>query len=129
MDCVILNTLLNGHNLSPVDRLGLLLTWNRDDMAKEIFEKGHDWPEGSLNQAMMYALISDRVEFVQLLLNNGMAMDKFLTYSRLEELYNTVSFENFHEIHENFFIVRTILTFALGSRAVEYIAVYFTRCR
>uniref|UniRef100_A0A915J5D5 TRPM SLOG domain-containing protein n=1 Tax=Romanomermis culicivorax TaxID=13658 RepID=A0A915J5D5_ROMCU len=90
LDCVILNTLLTGYKLSPVDKLGLLLTWNRDDMAREIFERGnHDWPENSLYQAMMYALVSDRVEFVQLLLNNGIAMDKFLTISRLEELYNT----------------------------------------
>lgn len=43
---------------------------------------------------MMEALINDRVDFVRLLLENGVSMGNFLTIGRLEELYNTVS-ENF----------------------------------
>ncbi len=43
---------------------------------------------GSLESAMMEALINDRVEFVKLLLENGVQMSKFLTIERLEELYN-----------------------------------------
>lgn len=50
-----------------------------------------DWPKAALNNAMMEALINDRVDFVRLLLENGVSMNKFLTVSRLEELYNTVS--------------------------------------
>jgi len=38
----------------------------------------------------MDALINDRVEFVKLLLENGVNMQKWLTIDRLEELYNTV---------------------------------------
>lgn len=91
LDIAILNALLKDHNLSPVDQLSLLLTWNREDLAREIFEKGHDWPEGSLDQAMTFALMYDRVGFVKLLLENGIAMDKFLTINRLEDLYNTVN--------------------------------------
>jgi len=48
------------------------------------------WQEGALDQAMMDALVSDRVEFVKLLLENGVNMQKWLTIDRLEELYNTV---------------------------------------
>lgn len=40
---------------------------------------------------MMQALEHDRIDFVKLLLENGISMKKFLTISRLEELYNTVS--------------------------------------
>lgn len=40
---------------------------------------------------MMDALINDRVDFVKLLLENGVSMHTFLTIPRLEELYNTVS--------------------------------------
>ena len=47
--------------------------------------------EGALDQAMMDALVNDRVEFVKLLLENGVNMQKWLTIERLEELYNTVS--------------------------------------
>ena len=47
--------------------------------------------EGALDQAMMDALVNDRVDFVKLLLENGVSMQKWLTISRLEELYNIVS--------------------------------------
>jgi len=39
---------------------------------------------------MMDALVGDRVEFVKLLLENGVNMQKWLTVDRLEELYNAV---------------------------------------
>lgn len=47
--------------------------------------------EGALEVAMMDALINDRVDFVKLLLENGVSMHTFLTIPRLEELYNSVS--------------------------------------
>uniref|UniRef100_A0A8B9TSG5 Transient receptor potential cation channel subfamily M member 7 n=1 Tax=Anas platyrhynchos TaxID=8839 RepID=A0A8B9TSG5_ANAPL len=46
-------------------------------------------PVGSLEQAMLDALVMDRVAFVKLLIENGVSMHKFLTIPRLEELYNT----------------------------------------
>ena len=45
----------------------------------------------ALEDAMMDALVNNRVEFVNLLLENGVSMNKFLTSTRLEELYKTVS--------------------------------------
>ena len=41
--------------------------------------------------AMMDALINNRVEFVKLLLEKGISMGKFLTTTRLVELYKAVS--------------------------------------
>jgi len=46
--------------------------------------------EGTLDQAMLDALVNDRVEFVKLLLENGVNMHKWLTIERLEDLYNAV---------------------------------------
>ncbi|XP_029283252.1 transient receptor potential cation channel subfamily M member 1-like [Cottoperca gobio] len=43
----------------------------------------------SLEQAMMDALVLDRVNFVKLLIENGVNIHHFLTIPRLEELYNT----------------------------------------
>lgn len=40
---------------------------------------------------MMDALVLDRVDFVKLLIENGVNIHHFLTIPRLEELYNTVS--------------------------------------
>lgn len=45
---------------------------------------------GSLEQALLDALVMDRVSFVKLFIDNGMTMSRFLTVERLEELYNTV---------------------------------------
>lgn len=44
----------------------------------------------SLEQAMLDALVMDRVDFVKLLIENGVSMHRFLTINRLEELYNIV---------------------------------------
>lgn len=60
--------------------------------------RGHSWTllsgfiqVNALEQAMLDALVLDRVDFVKLLIENGVNMQHFLTIPRLEELYNTVS--------------------------------------
>uniref|UniRef100_A0A4W6CR75 Transient receptor potential cation channel, subfamily M, member 1a n=1 Tax=Lates calcarifer TaxID=8187 RepID=A0A4W6CR75_LATCA len=86
----ILTALLKGTNASASDQLSLALAWNRVDIAhSQIFVYGHHWPVNSLEQAMMDALVLDRVDFVKLLIENGVNIHHFLTIPRLEELYNT----------------------------------------
>uniref|UniRef100_A0A8D0G0K7 Transient receptor potential cation channel subfamily M member 1 n=1 Tax=Strix occidentalis caurina TaxID=311401 RepID=A0A8D0G0K7_STROC len=86
----ILTALLKGTNVSAPDQLSLALAWNRVDIARsQIFVFGHHWPVNSLEQAMLDALVLDRVDFVKLLIENGVNMQHFLTIPRLEELYNT----------------------------------------
>ncbi|XP_059081116.1 transient receptor potential cation channel trpm-like isoform X3 [Tigriopus californicus] len=90
LDQVIMTALFKARHLSPVEQLSLALTWNRCDVArKEIFVYGQEWPTGSLDQAMLEALENDRVDFVRLLLENGVNMNKFLTIVNLETLYNS----------------------------------------
>ncbi|XP_014259871.1 transient receptor potential cation channel trpm [Cimex lectularius] len=89
-DQTILTALFKSQHLSPSEQLSLALTWNRVDIAQsEIFIYGQEWPAGALDEAMMQALEHDRIDFVKLLLENGVSMRKFLTIPRLEELYNT----------------------------------------
>uniref|UniRef100_A0A8C4TLA7 non-specific serine/threonine protein kinase n=1 Tax=Erpetoichthys calabaricus TaxID=27687 RepID=A0A8C4TLA7_ERPCA len=90
IDVAILRALLKGTNASAFDQLVLTLAWDRVDIAKNhVFVYGQQWLVGSLEQAMLDALVMDRVEFVKLLIENGVSMHKFLTIPRLEELYNT----------------------------------------
>ncbi|KAM4876668.1 transient receptor potential cation channel subfamily M member 3 isoform 4-T4 [Thomomys bottae] len=90
IDLAILTALLKGANASAPDQLSLALAWDRVDIARsQIFIYGQQWPVGSLEQAMLDALVLDRVDFVKLLIENGVSMHRFLTISRLEELYNT----------------------------------------
>ncbi|XP_077863672.1 transient receptor potential cation channel subfamily M member 3 [Saccoglossus kowalevskii] len=91
IDLSILTALLKSQNASPLDQLSLSLAWDREDIAKkQVFVYGVEWPEGALEQVMMDALTYDRVEFVKLLMDNGVNIQKFLTFSRLEDLYNIV---------------------------------------
>ncbi|NXC20276.1 TRPM6 protein, partial [Corythaeola cristata] len=90
IDLAILTALLKGTNMSASDQLDLALAWNRLDIAKRhILVYGQHWKVGVLEQAMLDALVMDRVDFVKLLIEHGVNMHRFLTISRLEELYNT----------------------------------------
>ncbi|XP_039270713.2 transient receptor potential cation channel subfamily M member 1-like isoform X2 [Styela clava] len=89
IDNAILTASLRARRTSAPDMLSLALTWNRIDIAtSQIFVYGQHWPVLSLEHAMMDALIQDRMDFVKLLMENGVSMHKFLTIPRLEELYN-----------------------------------------
>ncbi|XP_062328015.1 transient receptor potential cation channel subfamily M member 7 isoform X3 [Osmerus eperlanus] len=90
IDVAILKALLKGTDASAFDQLVLTLAWDRVDIAKDhVFVYGQQLLVGSLEQAMLDALVMDRVEFVKLLIENGVSMHRFLTITRLEELYNT----------------------------------------
>ncbi|KAK9974883.1 hypothetical protein ABG768_022950 [Culter alburnus] len=100
IDLAILTALLKGANASAPDQLSLALAWNRVDIARsQIFIYGQQWPVGSLEQSMLDALVLDRVDFVKLLIENGVSMHRFLTLSRLEELYNTQEYPGFSWIY------------------------------
>ena len=58
---------------------------------KKNYILGQVWPPGALEHAMFEALDNDRVDFVRLLLEQGVNMNKFINVSRLEDLYNSVS--------------------------------------
>ncbi|XP_009998099.1 PREDICTED: transient receptor potential cation channel subfamily M member 6 [Chaetura pelagica] len=89
IDLAILTALLKGTNMSASDQLDLALAWNRLDIAKKhVLVYGQHWKVGALEQAMLDALVMDRVDFVKLLIEHGVNMHHFLTISRLEELYN-----------------------------------------
>ncbi|KAM6965339.1 transient receptor potential cation channel subfamily M member 6 [Aplochiton taeniatus] len=90
-DSAILTATLKGTKTTPAGQLSMALAWDRADMAKEhILVYGQHWQVGSLEQAMLDALVMDRVGFVKLLIDNGMTMNHFLTVGCLEELYNTL---------------------------------------
>ncbi|XP_023377711.1 transient receptor potential cation channel subfamily M member 6 isoform X1 [Pteropus vampyrus] len=90
LDLAILTALLKGTNLSASKQLNLAMAWDRMDIAKKhVLIHGQHWKPGSLEQAMLDALVMDRVDFVKLLIEYGVNLHRFLTIPRLEELYNT----------------------------------------
>ncbi|CAH8524052.1 unnamed protein product [Heterobilharzia americana] len=70
-------------------QLELAFTWERSDIAHEkILRQGEQIKLETLEHFMLKALKSDKLEFVKILLRNGVSMKKFLTVDRLRELYN-----------------------------------------
>ncbi|KAI7814824.1 putative transient receptor potential cation channel subfamily M member 5 [Triplophysa rosa] len=91
-----------------LDELKLAVAWNRVDIAKsEIFNGDIQWSAQDLEDVMMEALMNDKPDFVRLFVDNGVNMNKFLTYGRLQELYCSVSEKNLlhtlllkkHQVH------------------------------
>lgn len=69
----------------------MTLAWNRVDIVRsEILKDNQDLSMHALNDCMIDALLLNRIDFVKLLLENGLSLKKFLTIGRLERLYNTV---------------------------------------
>ncbi|NXH18229.1 TRPM5 protein, partial [Bucco capensis] len=75
-----------------LDELKLAVAWNRVDIAKsEIFNGDVEWKSCDLEEVLMDALVNDKPEFVQLFIDNGVNISEFLTYSRLQRLYCSIS--------------------------------------
>ncbi|NXF99271.1 TRPM5 protein, partial [Sakesphorus luctuosus] len=75
-----------------LDELKLAVAWNRVDIAKsEIFNGDVEWKSCDLEEMMMDALVNDKPEFVKLFIDNGANIFEFLTYSRLQRLYCSIS--------------------------------------
>ena len=68
----------------------LALQWNRSDIAKtDIFTGEEDFRQTQLAKLMEIALIQNKYEFVELMLENGLNLKTFLTIRRLIVLYNS----------------------------------------
>ncbi|XP_021378399.1 transient receptor potential cation channel subfamily M member 1-like isoform X2 [Mizuhopecten yessoensis] len=93
LDLAILSCLLKAKSGEATEKerlnqLRLALTWDRVDIAQEdIFREDCIWPPGSLDNILMDAILMERVEFVHLILQQGVVMKEFLTKGRLTQLY------------------------------------------
>lgn len=92
IDREILCALLKANKSDCKSQLNLALAWNRCDIARQqIFtsENRQKWKSQikDLYDAMFTALVQDKPEFVQLFLDNGVDIKKFLTIGTLLNLY------------------------------------------
>uniref|UniRef100_A0A671KJD8 Transient receptor potential cation channel subfamily M member 4-like n=1 Tax=Sinocyclocheilus anshuiensis TaxID=1608454 RepID=A0A671KJD8_9TELE len=75
-----------------VDELKLAVTWNRVDIAKsELFNGNIDWKYEDIEDSMTDALMNNKPQFVRLFIDNGLNILDYLSYGRLEDLYNSIS--------------------------------------
>ena len=85
------------------ENLKLALQWNRDDIAKTyIFTGEEEFKPRQLAILMEMALVQNKPNFVELLLDNGLDIKSFLTVKRLIYLYNS---QKVHlRVHKNMII-------------------------
>ncbi|GMT27839.1 hypothetical protein PFISCL1PPCAC_19136, partial [Pristionchus fissidentatus] len=89
VDHAILTAILRRQNISLPDKLSFCLAWNRVDVARACFDTCNEHLQSiDLYPVMIEALRLERVDFVECLLEHGVNMKKFLTFARLEQLYN-----------------------------------------
>ncbi|GMS99731.1 hypothetical protein PENTCL1PPCAC_21906, partial [Pristionchus entomophagus] len=89
VDHAILTAILRRQNIALPDKLSFCLAWNRVDVARACFATSNEHLQTvDLYPAMVEALRLERVDFLECLLEHGVNMKKFLTFARLEQLYN-----------------------------------------
>ncbi|KAL3837309.1 hypothetical protein ACJMK2_022675 [Sinanodonta woodiana] len=88
----LLQAIIKATNVDLVEQVKRALHFNLIDYARsDILTADKSWKPGSLDDIMVAAIRSNRVDFVELLLINGVDIKTFLTIKRLLELYNDVS--------------------------------------
>ncbi|XP_060576682.1 transient receptor potential cation channel subfamily M member-like 2 [Ruditapes philippinarum] len=100
LDLSILSVLLKAKKGADeeqrLSQLKLALTWDRVDIAQEeIFREDVLWSTGSLDDILTEALLTNKVKFVLLILQQGVVMKEYLTVQVLERLYKDVPKHNF----------------------------------
>ncbi|XP_053095244.1 transient receptor potential cation channel subfamily M member 4a isoform X1 [Pangasianodon hypophthalmus] len=97
-DTVILRALVraskqvNSNSSEYTEELKLAVAWNRVDIAKsELFNGDIQWKYDDLKDSMTDALVNDKPQFVRLFTENGLNILEYLTYERLESLYQSLS--------------------------------------
>ncbi|XP_053532757.1 transient receptor potential cation channel subfamily M member 4a isoform X1 [Ictalurus punctatus] len=96
-DTVILRALVraskqvNSSSSEYTEELKLAVAWNRVDIAKsELFNGDIQWKYDDLEDSMTDALVNDKPQFVRLFTENGLNILQYLTYERLEMLYQSL---------------------------------------
>ena len=89
IDLAILTASLKVVDLHLSKQFDIIMSWNRPDVARKyILLQGSEAERQILEEKMFDALAEDKVEFVKLLLEYGVNLQKFLTFKRIQDLYN-----------------------------------------
>ncbi|XP_052227848.1 transient receptor potential cation channel subfamily M member-like 2 isoform X2 [Dreissena polymorpha] len=95
LDLAILSVLLKARKGSDeqqrLSQLKLALNWDRVDIAQEeIFREDVLWSTGTLHDVLTEALKKNKVQFVELILRQGIVMKEYLTVQVMVELYENI---------------------------------------
>jgi len=89
IELAILRAFLNSRQKRYYENLKLSLQWNRVDIAKsEIFTGEEEFTDSQRTHLLEMALVHNKPEFVELMLETGINLKAFLSKRRLYYLYN-----------------------------------------
>jgi ankyrin repeat protein len=90
IELAILRAHLNSRKKEYYENLKLALLWNRVDIAKtDIFTGEEEFTDKQKSNLLEMALVYNKPDFVELLLESGVDLKSFLTRRRLYFLYNS----------------------------------------
>uniref|UniRef100_A0AAY5F5E7 Transient receptor potential cation channel, subfamily M, member 4a n=1 Tax=Electrophorus electricus TaxID=8005 RepID=A0AAY5F5E7_ELEEL len=101
-DTVILKALVKGKLIDTIfcvsssareytEELKLAVAWNRVDIANsELFNGDIQWKYNDLEESMTDALVNNKPQFVRIFTENGLNILDYLTFERLESLYQSL---------------------------------------
>ncbi|CAL8076438.1 unnamed protein product [Calicophoron daubneyi] len=88
LDLAILYSLIKTNSRITV-QLNLAFAWDRSDIVEtKILQQGQEVEPESLYPLMMRSLLKNKIEFMKVLLKNGVSLREFLTFEKLHQLYN-----------------------------------------
>jgi transient receptor potential cation channel subfamily M member 3 len=117
IDLAILTASLKVIDIELSKQLDIIMSWNRTDIAKQyILLHGTNEEKRILEDKMFDAIAQDKVDFVKLLLEYGVNLKEFLTFKRLQDLYNCVRRNRF----ENSSVLFFYFNFCLEKRIISY---------
>ena len=148
IDLAILTASLKVIDLQLSKQLDIIMSWNRPDVAKKYILLSGSGTEviikllenlmhsnftlqillikkQILEDKMFEALSQDKVEFVKLFLEYGVNLQKFLTFKRIHDLYNTVILLILSIM---IFLFNQVGFFLLEKRANNYSNLHSSRC-
>ncbi len=90
IEMAILKAFLNSQKVKYYDNLVLATYWNRIDIARnDIFNGDEVFKANELENLLELALVLNKPDFVELILESNLNIFQFLTYKRLYFLYNS----------------------------------------
>ncbi len=122
IDEAIIRALIKAKKSNFHSMTRMCLEWNRVDVARKfIFNEDNRHFNMSLNGLMEYAIIRNRVAFVELFLETGYNIKNYLTYARLLHLYSQIPITS-----DLFVLLRDKMPYGLTSEQINKDKQFFT---
>jgi hypothetical protein len=87
IDKKIIKDMFKSKKLYENEKMRIEINWNRVDIERyEIFVYGKEWNKGDIDEEMMKEIENDSIDFVKLMIENGVKMKKLIYINTMQEI-------------------------------------------